>query len=63
MFPNTTAHRVYREKRLAKVLTNVLDIGLSKQEVNRLPKIAWQAGLKDSTGWSRDFLAAGRVAP
>jgi UDP-glucose 4-epimerase len=62
MFPSTVAHRVYREARPADVPTNVLDIGLIKQEMNWFPKVAWQAGLKDTADWLRDFLAAGRAA-
>jgi UDP-glucose 4-epimerase len=63
MFPNTKAHRVYREARPADVPINVLDIGLIKREMNWFPKVDWQAGLEDTSDWLRDFLAAGRAAP
>jgi UDP-glucose 4-epimerase len=58
-----TARRIYREARPADVPTNVLDIGLIKQEMNWSPKVEWQEGLKDTAAWLRDFLAAGRPAP
>ncbi len=63
MFPNTKAHRVYREARPADVPMNVLDIGLIKQEMNWFPKVAWQAGLKNTADWLRNFLVACRVSP
>ncbi|MGO9555657.1 MAG: NAD-dependent epimerase/dehydratase family protein [Syntrophobacteraceae bacterium] len=58
MFPNTIAHRVYREARAADVPTNVLDISLIKQEMNWSPEVDWQAGLRDTADWLTDFLAA-----
>jgi UDP-glucose 4-epimerase len=63
MFPNTIAHRVYREARAADVPTNVLDISLIKQEMNWSPEVDWQAGLRDTADWLTDFLAARGAAP